>query len=154
MTAHNTEEALFLPRYLAVIRGRAPSWWVDLTRQLTAEQMGLALALVTLAAVVPGIWLWRRPDSRGATWTLLLVQATLLLNALWHVSAAVLVGGYAPGLLTAVGLNLPLAVYLLRRARREGWVSPRALLGLLPGALVLHGPLLLGVLRLSQWRSG
>ena len=142
-----------MPAYLAVIRERAPSWWIDISRLVTAEQVWLALAIVALAPFLLGMWLLRTPQSAWATWSLLLVQATLLLNVLWHVVAAVwLFRGYAPGLVTAVVLNLPLSVYLIGRARREGWVSSRALLGLLPSALLLHGALLLGVLRLSGWQ--
>lgn len=142
-----------MPAYLGLIQERAPSWWVDPSRLLTAEQLWLALAIVTVATIIVGIWLVRAPHSTWATWSLLLVQATLLLNALWHLIAAVwLLRGYAPGLLTAVGLNLPLSVYLLRRARDEGWVSSRALSGLVPGAVVLHGPVLIGVLWLCGWR--
>ena len=139
-----------MPAYLAGIRERAPSWWTAIGRSVTAEQMWLALAIVSVVPIILGIRLWRTPHSRGAIWMLLLIQATLLLNALWHVSAAVwLSRGYVPGLVTAVGLNLPLSVYLLRRARREAWVSRRGLLGLLPAAVVLHGSLLLGLVGLS-----
>lgn len=46
--------------------------------------------------------------------------ATLLLNVAWHVTAALMLfGGYAPGLVTAVALNLPLSVLVLRRAAAE-----------------------------------
>ena len=140
-----------MPAWLAGSRGRAPLWWTSIGRAVTAEQFWLALALVTAVPIVLGIWLWRTPHSRVLAWMLLLIQVTLLLNALWHVGVAVLLmRGYVPGLLTAVGVNLPLSVYLLERARREGWVSRRALLGLFPASVVLHGLLLLGAV---GWRG-
>jgi hypothetical protein len=114
-------------------------------------QVGIALALVTLVPLLLAIWAFRQPDSDLPVWLLLLVQATVLLNVLWHVTTAVVVfGGYAPGLLTALLINLPFSIYLLRRAAREGWVSRGALWGLLPGALVMHGPLLSGLLILTE----
>ena len=52
----------------------------------------------------------------------------MLLNVLWHVATAALVfNGYAPGLLTAILINLPFSVYLLRRAASERWVSRGAM---------------------------
>jgi hypothetical protein len=58
--------------------------------------------------------------------------------------------GYAPGLLTALLINLPFSLYLLRRATRERWVSHRAMWALLPGALLMHGPLLSALLVLTE----
>jgi hypothetical protein len=82
---------------------------------------------------------------------LLLIQATLLLNVVWHVVAAiVLFDGYAPGLATALLLNLPFSVYLIRRAAREHWVSRRARWALLPSALAVHGPILSALLVLME----
>jgi hypothetical protein len=81
----------------------------------------------------------------------LLIQATVLLNVVWHAAAAVvLFGGYAPGVVTAVLLNLPFSVYLLGRSAREHWLSARALWALVPAAIVLHGPLLAALLVFTE----
>ena len=93
----------------------------------------------------------RRPDSRTALWLLLLIQSAVLLNAVWHVAIAfVLFGGYAPGLVTAVVLNLPFSIHLLRRAFREQWLSRPARWALVPGAILLHGPLLAALLLVTE----
>jgi hypothetical protein len=63
--------------------------------------------------------------------------------------AAFVLRGYALGLATAVALNLPFSVHLFSQARRERWVSRRALLAPVPGALFVHGPLLAGLLLLA-----
>jgi hypothetical protein len=42
-------------------------------------------------------------------------------------AALVLFGGYAPGVVTAVILNLPLSVLVLRRAVDERWLAPAAI---------------------------
>jgi len=70
--------------------------------------------------------------------SVLLVEAVLLVNAGWHVVAALVRGGYAPGVITAVVINLPFGVYVLRRAVREQWIRPRTAWRLMTIALVLH----------------
>jgi hypothetical protein len=151
LAIHNAEEALLFPRYLPLVLSRLPEGWRALAGAVTLGQVGIALALVTLVPLLLAIWAFRHPDSELPVWLLLLVQATVLLNVLWHVAAAVVVfGGYAPGLLTALLINLPFSIYLLRRAARERWVGRGALWGLLPGALLMHGPLLSGLLILTE----
>jgi hypothetical protein len=76
--------------------------------------------------------------------------ATIALNVGSHVvSSIAIVRGYAPGLVTAVLVNAPFAVYLFRRASRERWLPRRAILWTIPAALVLHGPVLVGTLWLA-----
>jgi hypothetical protein len=151
LAIHNAEEALLFPRYVPLVLGRLPEGWRALAGAVTLGQVGTALALVTLIPLLLAIWAFRRPESDLPVWLLLLVQATVLLNVLWHLATAVIVfNGYAPGLVTAVLINLPFSIYLLRRVARERWVSRRELWGLLPGALLMHGPLLSGLLLLTE----
>jgi hypothetical protein len=150
LALHNAEEALFFHRYLPLVVARLPSTWQAIAGPITLGQVWLALALVTLLPFGLAAWAVGRGSS-VALWLLLLVQATVLLNVLWHVAAATLFfDGYAPGLVTAVAINLPFSIYLLRRAAREEWVSTRARWALLPGALALHGPALSGILLLTE----
>jgi hypothetical protein len=143
LALHNAEEAIFFPRYLPFVLARLSSGLEAVAGPVTSGQVWLALAAITLLGFAVALWADRRPESRAAVWLLLLIQTTMLVNALWHLGAAVvLFGGYAPGLVTALLLNAPFAIYLLRRARAEGWLSRRALWALLPAALVVHGPLL------------
>jgi hypothetical protein len=51
---------------------------------------------------------------------------------------------------TALLFNLPVSVYLLRRAARESWVSRRTRWALLPGAFLMHGPVLSGFLLMME----
>ncbi len=148
---HNTEEAITFPRYLPLVLARLPETWRSLAGPITLGQVWAALAVVTLIPFALAAWATLRPEQAAPVWLLLLVQATLLLNVIWHVSAAiVLFDGYAPGLATAVLLNLPFSIYLIRRAARENWVSPRARWALLPSAVAIHGPVLSGLLSLTE----
>jgi hypothetical protein len=151
MALHNLEEAFFFPRYLPLVLERLPESWRALAGPVMLGQVLTALVLVTVVPFILATWATLRPNSGIAVWLLLLIQATLLLNVIWHVIAAVLVfDGYAPGLITAVCVNLPVSFYLLRRAAREQWLSRGARWALLPGALLLHGPVLAALLMLTE----
>ena len=151
LALHNAEEALFFPRYLPFVLARLPPGWQAVAAPLTTGQVWSALAVVTGVAFAVAWWAHLRPDSRTALWLLLLIQSAVLLNAVWHVAIAfVLFGGYAPGLVTAVALNLPFSIHLLRRAFREQWLSRPARWALVPGAILLHGPLLAALLLVTE----
>lgn len=154
LALHNAEEALFFPRYLPFVLGRMPAAWRAVAGPVTSGQVWLALAIVTLVALALAAWAELRPDSRIAVWLLLLLQATVLLNVAWHTAAAVvLFRGYAPGLVTALLVNLPFSIYLLRRASRQRWLGRAALWALAPAALLVHGPVLSALLLATErWR--
>lgn len=155
LLVHNAEEAVFFPRYLPLVVGRLPEGWEVIAGAITLGQVWAALGVLTLVAFGLAVWATADRESTVPVWLLLLLQTTLLINVLWHVGAAiVLFDGYAPGLATAILLNLPVSIYLLRRAAREEWVSRGARWALLPCALLVHGPLLSGLLRLTERLGG
>jgi len=117
------------------------------------DHIGAGLARLGIVTLVPFAIAWwaTRAQSGVAVWLLLLIQATVLLNVAWHVAAAALLfDGYAPGLVTAVVVNLPFSIYLLGRASREAWVGAPARWALAPAALLMHGPLLSSLLLLTE----
>ena len=154
---HNAEEALTLSRAIPAVRDRAPA--------LAAAFLGpsdpgravilTALGVATLVPLVASLWAVARPASVAARWAVLLVATTFLVNAASHVATALwlhaghrtptLGAWYAPGLVTAVLVDLPLTLHVLRRAARERWLSSRRQWRwLLPAAILLHGPGVLG----------
>ena len=146
---HNTEEALAFQHYLPQIVGHISRWGPGIIH-ISYSQILLALTLATLIPLALVAWAVRRPDQASALWFALLVQVVVLLNVFSHLAAALFVmRGYSPGLLTAMLINLPFSLYLLRRAASEQWLSRRALWLTVPAALLVHGPLLLGLIRLS-----
>lgn len=151
LAVHNLEEGVFFPRYLPRVLDRLPSGARDWIGPVSPRQMGVALGLATVIPLGLSLWAAARPASRTALWLVLAMWATLLLNAVWHVAAAFLLfGGYAPGMATAVGLNLPLSVLVLRRAATEHWLSRRGLWALAPAAVSFHLPGALGVMLLTR----
>jgi hypothetical protein len=140
LALHNLEEDItigaFLPRLrahlqqIAALRDVAPP---------TAERMYVALAVVTLVPALLVGWATTGRDSVLKREIVAILVAALLWNVLIpHAPAAIIFGGYAPGVLTAVAINLPFGVYFLRRSAREGMLTRRQIgVALLSGLLLL-----------------
>jgi hypothetical protein len=80
---------------------------------------------------------------------LLCVQAMMLVNVFAHAGMAVLIGGYAPGLVTAIAINLPFSIYLLTHAVRARWITGRTLVLVVAIGLLLHAIVLPLIIILS-----
>ena len=146
MTAHNLEEALFMRAALPEVNVLVAASPVGFLAPVSHPQFLIALGVVT---VIPYLFVALgalRCGTRLAARLLVLVQTTMLINVVFHVGAALALRGYAPGLLTALFLNLPFSIWLLHRAMRDKWVTPDVLryFGLL--ALILHGPALVALI--------
>jgi hypothetical protein len=143
---HNAEEALAFTRLWTSVREHVKEV-AGIGLSTTPEPMYPALLVATLVPAAIMVWAARRPDRPVRLWFALLVQTVIFLNALAHVAIA-FVGfhGYAPGLLSAVLLNVPYSVFVYRKARQGQWISVSGWWLLLPAALLVHGPLLVGLL--------
>ena len=126
---------------------------VPILPAVTYGQFLLALGLVTLA---PYAFAASGPLERRSRAFLLVLgtQMVVLVNVAAHVAVAIWARGYAPGLVTALLVNLPFSVFLFRRALRGSWVRPRDLIWLLVAALLVHGPGLVGLMVLAGWAVG
>jgi hypothetical protein len=154
LTVHNAEEALAFRAYLPRTRTLLPEPFASLAASLPYSTLLIALAVVSVAAFLIALAAAARPRSVASIWLLLALEATVGLNVVAHLASATFVfHGYGPGLATALLINAPFAVYCLRRARMEQWVSPAALRATVPAALLLHGPVLLGGLWLASRAS-
>lgn len=113
-----------------VARGITPGlfWTVNLTALVITLLLAIGVRAARSAAVSLTFIGW--------------LSFLMLTNAVFHVTAAVVDGGYVPGLLTAVVLYLPYCVWLgmqLVRTRvlPAGAVAVAALIGGLP--MAIHG---------------
>jgi hypothetical protein len=149
---HNLEEAVMMPAFAPLVRERfsgiAPPALLAATAHLSWFYIALTVAtLVPFFVVLVAV---TRPTSRAAAWAVVFVQSLFFVNVFVpHVPAALMLGGYAPGVVTAVAIQLPYSVFFLRRSVREGVVSRAGAalaVGLgLPALLVSLGALYLVV---------
>jgi hypothetical protein len=149
LALHNLEEAVTMRAALPRIRESVPTMIHGFVSSLTYSQMLSALVVVTVLPLLVTMWAMRMPESETRLWIVLVIQAVVALNVASHVAMAVMLGGYGPGLATALAINLPFSVYLFRRVVRERWISRRALWSLFPAAVLIHGPGLIGLIVLS-----
>jgi len=155
LVVHNAEEALTLSAYLGRLQALMPVWLENMVGGTVSLKQGwLALILVSLVGLLMGLPVGMKREDRLALFLPLAVLAALLLNVVSHLVIAVRLGGYGPGLVSALLLVLPFSLWLLQRAWRERWLSPRLLLSLPLAALVLHGPVLLGLLAMARGLAG
>jgi hypothetical protein len=81
-----------------------------------------------------------------------MLQATMTLNILAHVLSAALVGGYAPGVVTAILVDGPTSAIVFHRLRGARWMSPVQWCLLPFLAVLLPGPALWGLLAWARVR--
>jgi hypothetical protein len=146
---HNVEEALTFAWYAPSVVALVPE--AARARMPEIDYAYIALVVVTAIPIALAVVARRQTTGRWATYALLLVAAVVLVNVAWHVAAAIVLGGYAPGVATAVAINLPVMTMALRRARREGWLSRGAVAMYLGIGVMLHGTGLLAVLALATF---
>lgn len=137
ITIHNIEEALFMPAMIEARKTAFPKAFSEwLSPVASARQMFIGLLIVT---VIPYLIAWNADWESGLRGKMLLcLQAAMFINVLAHVGMTIFIGGYAPGVVTAVLLNLPLSLYLFHRARQAEWVSISSLIRIGFIGLLLH----------------
>jgi hypothetical protein len=126
---HNLEEAIWLPAW-SQIAGR---WHQPVDN---AEFRFAVLILTALAAAAAGLASVQGKGSFGA-YIVAGYGLAMLLNVLIpHVLATLWLSRYMPGTGTALLLNLPITLLLLRQAFLEGYVEPWAFLIFGPAVVV------------------
>ena len=114
-----------------------------------ALQIRLVLVVLTVAAfAITFLSVRRGPGSIWAYLTFGFIVAMLSNVLVPHVPAAIRFHGYAPGVVTAVSINLPVMSLLSLRAMRDGWVS-----GWKAVASAVGIPLVLGG-SIAAWLAG
>jgi len=136
LALHNTEEYLTFPAFFRS-SSRLLHWLP--APVLLQNPLRLHLALL-MATVLPGAvvaWAVLRP-GKALLVAVLFLESVLLVNAGWHMLAAVVNRGYVPGVVTATLINLPFGIYVLRRAVKEQWIGSRTAWLMIGAAAVLH----------------
>ena len=136
LVLHTTEEYLTFPAYLSSA-SRLPRLPPPPGLLRNPQNLHVALVMATVLPLAIVAWAILRP-RKALLVSVLFLECVLVVNAGWHIFAAWVRGGYAPGVITAVLINLPFGVYVLRRAVKEHWISARTAWQLIGVALVLH----------------
>ena len=112
---HNLEEAQTAPAFFERLPPDLPVPWPS------PEAFQVATAVVTILGLALVLFATRT----NRTWPVTLLATVMLINvALPHIPLAIINGGYAPGVATAILLNLPIDLLWLTKFRRQRG-SPR-----------------------------
>ena len=136
LVLHTTEEYLTFPAFLWS-SSRLQRWLPTPDFLQNPQHLRLALVMATVLPLAVIAWALLRPN-KGLLISVLFLESFLLVNAGWHILAALLRGGHAPGVVTAVLINLPFGIYVLRRAVKEKWIGARTAWQLIGIAVVVH----------------
>src|SRR5271169_3616569 len=107
LTLHNMEESLWLPKWSL----HAGIW----ESPVGAAEFRIAAALLAILAYLVTYWSLRHGKESIATYVMTGFVFAMLLNVIYHVAATIDLHKYAPGVVTAVTVILPVMAYLLRR---------------------------------------
>ena len=146
---HNSEEWLLTPQMLQFMQTDAPGFVRDAYAGITAGELrGILLILNAILLLVIGIAAVFSSAASSA-FAVMVIAALFGLNAVFHIVLFVQTGIYAPGLVTAVLISLPVAAAVLVQARRQRWTPRPAFWAVLPVAVVVHGPVLDAFFKMS-----
>lgn len=117
VTLHNIEEAVWLPGWSKTV-GR-------LQRPVDPFEFRFAVTVLTLLALVLAVGCRIEPIAVFCRYSVSGYALAMLLNVVFpHVAATIALRKYAPGLATALLLNLPVTVWLLHRAFDQDLIDP------------------------------
>ncbi len=136
LVLHDTEEYFTFPAFFQSAN-RLLHWLPTPVLLQNTQHLHFALLMATVLPLAVVIWAVLRP-SKALLVAALFLESVLLVNAFWHMLAAVVNRGYVPGVITALLINLPFGVYVLRRAVREQWIGLRTASIMIAVAVVLH----------------
>jgi hypothetical protein len=117
---HNVEEAIWLPRW-----SRGAGRWHP---GIEDGPFRFAVIILTGEAMAVTAWSARSgPRSVGASLSGGLAVMLVANAVVPHLAATVALRRYAPGTATAVAVNVPVAISLLRQELAERYVTPASL---------------------------
>ena len=106
---HNLEEALTMSKWYDSNATKLPI--AEYMPVSTIQQIfPIALIIVTvLLILMPILAIYKKWDNR----ILGIVLGIFLVNAIQHMLTTIVFGGYSPGVITALIINLPLSIYMI-----------------------------------------
>ena len=149
LALHNGEEALRATYLLHFMQTDAPGFLRDVYAGITVSELQGSLLILTAIAFLGIVVATVFSSAAASAFGMMVLAALLGLNAVFHIVLSIQTETYMPGLITAVLISLPVSVTLLVRARQQRWVSAAAFWAVLPVAVLIHGPVLDAIFRVS-----
>jgi hypothetical protein len=146
---HDTEEILTIAPWLRDHGAELPSVLRRFSG-ITTGEFALAVLVLFLGFLAVAAHGARRARQGRVSVPFLLVAGAFAGNGITHLGQAALLGGYTPGLVTALLMVLPYGVLLGEQMRRTGLVTRRTWVGAVAAGVVLQVPLILLVLLAVQ----
>lgn len=150
MAVHNLEEWATFPAYGSISPALAAHRLVSLA-QPPWRVMEAAWVIVTVLPSVLVVAAARVRCSRLLDILVCWIASLYLANAFVPHAAELVIGGkYAPGVATAILLNLPFCLLLLRQAAREHLLTPRQAVMIAAAGFVSVVPVVLAVFAMAS----
>ena len=139
---HNSEEVLLAPQVLQFMQSDAPGALRAVYAGITVSELQGVLLILTAASLGVIAIAAVLAAAAASAFGMMVLAATLGLNAVFHIVLFVQTRAWLPGLVTAVLVSLPVAAALLAQARRQRWTPAPAFWTVVPVAVIVHGPVL------------
>lgn len=146
---HDSEEWLLAPLMLQFMQSDAPDFVRHVYAGITVPELQAVLLILTSVLLVVIATAALFASTATAAFGVMALAALLGLNAVFHIALFIDTGAYAPGLLTAIMVSLPIAIALLVQARQQRWTPTPAFFAVVPAAVLVHGPVLDALFQLS-----
>lgn len=112
ITLHNFEETLWLPQWSQM--------GLSFQRPVTPNEFHFAVLIITVLAYFVSFLFLSFPKSRIIKWTFIGLSGSMIFNAIFpHLIATILMKTYAPGLMTALALNVPINFIILYKFHKQ-----------------------------------
>jgi hypothetical protein len=146
---HNAEEFLGATQMLQFMQSDAPGFLREVYAGITVAELQGSLLILTAIALLFIVVAAVFSAAAASAFGMMALAALIGLNAVFHIVMSIQYGAYIPGLVTALLISLPVSVTLLVRGRQQRWVPAKAFWAVLPVAVLIHGPVLDVLFRLS-----
>ena len=108
---HNLEEALTMLKWLGINEAILP-YTKFIPVSIMQQTLPIALIIATLLLIlIPVLAIYKKWDNRIFG----IVLGICLINAIGHILISIVTWGYSPGVITALLINLPLSIFIIRQ---------------------------------------
>jgi len=107
---HNLEEALTMSKWLGLNENKFPLKFIPVSTFQQSFPTGIIIVTILLI-VIPILAIYKKWDNR----ILGIGLGIFLVNAMQHILNSIIFWDYSPGVITAVIINIPLSIFMIRQ---------------------------------------